>query len=65
MANHITEAQIQTLLAVGTVGALYPYQLFQLVDALDRKQYVLAADSNAGAGESTLATIFASTGPNP
>jgi hypothetical protein len=55
MANHITEAQIQTLLAVGTVGALYPY----------RKQYVLAADSNAGAGESTLATIFASTGPNP
>jgi len=64
MANHITEAQIQTLLA-NTVGSLYPYQLFQLVDALDRKQYVLAADASNGAGESTLSTIFPSTAPNP
>jgi len=35
------------------------------VDALNRTKYVLAADSQAGAGESTLATIFTSTGPNP
>jgi hypothetical protein len=62
LALHITQAQMQTLLAL-TVGALKPQQLFQIVDALDRIQYVAAPDSSSSF-ESTLTTIFPSTAPN-
>jgi hypothetical protein len=64
MANHITQSQIQTLLAITTTN-LTPTQFFQLADALNRIKYTLAGDGAAGAGESSLGTIFASTNPNP
>lgn len=66
MANHITNSQIQTLLAVGTVGALTVGQLGQLVDALDRVSFTRVTDGNAGTSQdTTLATIFPSAGSNP
>jgi hypothetical protein len=64
MANHITNSQIQTLLAISTTN-LTPTQLFQLVDALERVKYTLATDGAAGSGESNLGTIFPVTGSNP
>jgi len=64
MALHATQSQIQTIIGT-TCSSLKPYQIFQLVDALGRLNYTLAADGQAGAGESTLGTIFPSTNPNP
>jgi len=64
MAQHWTQAQIQTCLAK-TVSNIKPYEVKALVDALKRTSHVEAADSVSGTGESTLATIFPSNGLNP
>jgi hypothetical protein len=64
MANHLKQSQIQTILAK-TVSDLKPAEIAQLVDALARVSYTRATDGASGTGESTLATIFPSTGPNP
>ncbi len=67
MAQHITQAAIQTLLGA-TVSNLHPFELYQLVDAMNRIKHVEGGDGltgAGGAGESTLGTIFASTNPNP
>lgn len=64
MAAHFTQAQIQVVLAK-TVSAIKPYELFGLVDALSRTPYTLEPDADVGAHESTLATIFPSSGLNP
>lgn len=65
MANHITNSQIQTLLAL-TVSAMTAGQLMQLVDAMDRVEYTRVTDGNAGtASDPTLATVFPSAGNNP
>lgn len=64
MALHDTQSQIQTILAK-TCTNMKPFEVFALVDALSRLAYVQAADGAAGAGESTLGTIFPSTNPNP
>lgn len=64
MANHLSNSQIQTLLAITTTN-LTPTQFFQLADALNRVKYTLAPDGAGGSGESSLGTIFPSSGPNP
>ena len=64
MAQHWTNSQIQTALSK-TVSNLKPYELFALEDALGRTKYTLDSDGQSGAEESTLGTIFPSTGPNP
>jgi hypothetical protein len=66
MANHITNSQIQTLLAVTPVSALTAGQFAQLADALDRVSFTRAIDSQVGtAQDPTLATVFPSSGSNP
>jgi hypothetical protein len=66
MANHLTNSQIQTLLAVTPVSALTAGQLKQLVDSLQRVEYVSVDDANAGtASDPTLAVVFPSAGNNP
>lgn len=64
MAIHISQSQIQTILAK-TGSNMKPYELLSLMDALGRLNYTQASDASAGAGESTLGTIFPSTGANP
>ena len=66
MANHITNSQIQTLLAVSPVSALTAGQLLQLAESLNRVQYTRVTDGNAGGSQDpTLATVFPSAGANP
>lgn len=60
MAQHLTAAQIQTVLAK-TMSNVKPYELAAIKDALDRVNYVRGTDSGAGALESTLGTILPST----
>jgi len=64
MSQHLTNAQIQTILAK-TVSNLKPYEFYALEDALKRVVYVRAADFADGTGENTLGQIFPSGGPNP
>ncbi len=64
MAQHLANSDIQTILAK-TVSNIKPYELKALRDALKRIQHVEDGDGQSGANESTLGTIFASTGPNP
>ena len=66
MPNHITQSQIQTLLAVTPVSALTYGQMMQLVEACDRLSFTRVIDSQAGlTGDPSLATIFPSAGNNP
>jgi hypothetical protein len=64
MAVHDTQSQIQTIIAK-TGSNMKPFEVMAILDALGRVNYTLAADGQAGAGESTLGTIFPSTAPNP
>ena len=64
MAQHFTQAQIQTVLAK-TGSAMKPYELNALMDALNRLQHVEAGDGQNGAGELTLGAIFVASNPNP
>lgn len=54
MANHETNSQIQTLLAISPVGSL------------DRVSHVRVIDSQVGSSQDpTLASVFPSGGMNP
>lgn len=64
MAQHLTSAQIQTLLAM-TVGNLKPFQFNALADALERVPHVEGPDGATGSAESTLTVIFPNGGLNP
>lgn len=64
MAQHLTSAQIQTLLA-RTVSTLKPFEVRALDDALNRVPHNEGGDTAAGAQEVTLATIFPNGGLNP
>jgi hypothetical protein len=64
MAQHWTNAQIQTALAKTTQN-LKPFELKALMDALKRTPHAEDADGRNGANESTLGVIFPGGGPNP
>ncbi|GAC1674161.1 MAG: hypothetical protein NVS9B2_23360 [Steroidobacteraceae bacterium] len=64
MAQHLTQAQIQTVLAK-TGSNMKPYEIFALADALMRLKYTQDTDGNSGAAEAILGTTFASANPNP
>jgi hypothetical protein len=64
MALHLTSAEIQTLIAK-TTSNLKPYEVFALVDALERVPYVAGADGDAGSKEVIIGTIFPNLGLNP
>jgi hypothetical protein len=64
MAQHWTNAQIQTALAK-TTQDLKPYELKALVDALKRTPHAVDSDWQNGSNESTLGVIFPVGGPNP
>jgi hypothetical protein len=64
MSQHWTNTQVQTALAK-TVSDLKPYEMKALMNALKRVSHVEDGDGQDGANESTLGTIFPSTGPNP
>lgn len=59
MAQHLTNAQIQTVLAK-TGSNMKPYEIFALAASLDKAKHVEGTDKDAGASESTLGTIFPS-----
>jgi hypothetical protein len=66
MANHLSEASIQTLLAVTPVSALTAGQMNDLTDALNRTKYIRVIDSQVGgAVDPTLATVFPAAGNAP
>lgn len=67
MAQHLTNAQLQTVMAKTGLN-MKPYEVRALVDALERVPHVEGPDSGttgAGAAETTLALIFPSAGLNP
>ena len=64
MAQHWTNAQIQTALAK-TVQNLKPYEVKALTDALKRMPHVHDIDGQSGATELTLGAIFPVGGSNP
>lgn len=59
----LTEAQIVTLQST-TLGNLKPYQIRQIHEALERKNYKRGPMSDVSV-EQTIATIFTSSGNNP
>lgn len=66
MANHLSKASIQTLLAVTPVSALTCGQMNDLTDALNRESYVRVADGQVGtATDPTLAATFPAAGNTP
>jgi hypothetical protein len=64
MAQHWTNAQIQTALAK-TAQNLKPYEVKALADALKRTPHAEDADWQNGANELTLGVIFPGGGLNP
>lgn len=64
MAQHLTSASIQTILAK-TGANMKPFEIHALEDALSRVPHNDGEDSAAGGAESTLATIFPNGGLNP
>lgn len=66
MANHITQSQIQTLLALSPVSALSVGQFAQLADAMERLNVTRVQDGNAGlAADPLLSAVFVTSNPNP
>lgn len=64
MAQHWTSAQLQAIMSTN-IGALKPYQLKAVMNALDRVPHTEDPDGSNGADEKTIAQIFPNGGLNP
>lgn len=61
--SKLTEAQIVALQST-TLGNLKPFQIRQIHEALERKNYNRGSNSDVSV-QSTIATIFTAQGNNP